>query len=293
MHIVRSPVGIYSEKVVRYASQLLQKMWSFTEFQEEYKRKGWKQSDFVSANSSGKSLPPSAENTINRPRMAQSGPSMPGYNDRTMVIDRHAQQRQYMDDSNVPGVVFSSGPNNDNRLNTTDKYSSQIRNREEVPLSRMEYPANSSSREILYFNSNDRIPQNLEERHNFPPGYDLPAYRAEPPKYEGHDYPADPAQGGYGTSGSQLNRYSGSVADSYGSQTRYPQGDIHARGDHVGNSFESQNRDMNYEGGYEDYPTIQTRDQEPLYSRVTKPDRYGDMHLEDADGKGQDVDSWV
>lgn len=67
----------------------------------------------------GKSLPPSAENTINRPRMAQSGPSMPGYNDRTMVIDR---QRQYGDDS-VPGVVFSSGPNTDNRLNITGKTS--------------------------------------------------------------------------------------------------------------------------------------------------------------------------
>lgn len=72
----------------------------------------------------GKSLPPSAENTINRPRMAQSGPSMPGYNDRTMVIDRHhpqqqqQRQRQYADDT-VPGVVFSSGPNTDNRLNTT------------------------------------------------------------------------------------------------------------------------------------------------------------------------------
>lgn len=80
----------------------------------------WLMGDFDDLNR-GKSLPPSAENTINRPRMAQSGPSMPGYNDRTMVIDRHAQQRQYMDDSNVPGVVFSSGPNNDNRLNTTGK----------------------------------------------------------------------------------------------------------------------------------------------------------------------------
>lgn len=115
----------------------------------------------------------------------------------------------------------------------------------------MEYPVDSS-REILYYNSNDRIPQDPEEHHSFPPGYDLPAYRAEPPKYEGHDYP-DPAQGGYGASGSQLNRYSGSVEDSYGSQARYPQGDIRARGDHVGNSFDSQNRDVNYRGGFEEY----------------------------------------
>jgi len=28
--------------------QLLQKMWRFTEFHDEYRRKGWKQSDFAS-----------------------------------------------------------------------------------------------------------------------------------------------------------------------------------------------------------------------------------------------------
>lgn len=113
---------------------------------------------------------------------------------------------------------------------------------DDIPLTRLEY--------------NDQLHQDPGLHHGFQPGYDLPAYRAEPPEYEGHGH-VDSVQG-YGAPSAHLNRYNGSLEESYGSQTMHPQVNpvslgSYGRGDSSSNAFDGHSQDMNYRAGYENY----------------------------------------
>ena len=88
MYIVHNDKFAY--RVRRYASSVLTKMWEYKELQPKYREKGWRDVNFLAKpidprkGSPSKSLPSSAENTLNRPHMDQSGPTLPGYNENTL-----------------------------------------------------------------------------------------------------------------------------------------------------------------------------------------------------------------
>nr|CAH0108312.1 unnamed protein product [Daphnia galeata] len=136
----------YSSRVVKFASQVLAALWTHQELRDAYKKSGWKESDFVSRNSStvsgsgsnsggagggmsgggGASSPShsAANSTLNRPMSSQGGTR---YEDKTLSLQRS---------NNASGV---SNPNNNGQANRQQSYRA-----DDVPLADMQYAEGST-----------------------------------------------------------------------------------------------------------------------------------------------------
>ncbi|XP_046653998.1 armadillo repeat protein deleted in velo-cardio-facial syndrome homolog isoform X3 [Daphnia pulicaria] len=136
----------YSSRVVKFASQVLAALWTHQELRDAYKKSGWKESDFVSRNSStvsgsgsnsggagggmsgggGASSPShsAANSTLNRPMSSQGGTR---YEDKTLSLQRS---------NNASGI---SNPNNNGQANRQQSYRA-----DDVPLADMQYAEGST-----------------------------------------------------------------------------------------------------------------------------------------------------
>ncbi|ELT91930.1 hypothetical protein CAPTEDRAFT_228706 [Capitella teleta] len=161
----KAPKERFTRKVVNFASSLLQKMWNYPELHGPYKARNLTQQDFLTrpappgGKTTGKSPPVSAENTLHRPRMDQSGPTLAGYNEHT--LPHVTRQPNNMPPGYMEGTV-----------NRQDTYGS----RENVPM-----------QNLNHYNENA-----YDSRGEYPPQRaDYDAYRDQD-QFQNESYPVNP-----------------------------------------------------------------------------------------------------
>ncbi|XP_055314525.1 catenin delta-2 isoform X2 [Sitodiplosis mosellana] len=87
----------YTNRVLKFAGQVLFTMWQHQELRDVYKKHGWKEQDFVTktiaARNAAPNSPNNANSTLNRPMASQSGTR---YEDRTIKRNAGGSQQQSM-----------------------------------------------------------------------------------------------------------------------------------------------------------------------------------------------------
>ena len=234
MYIVRNDKFVY--RIRRFASSILTKMWECKDLHGKYREKGWKDVNFLihpidpRKGSPSKSLPSSTENTLNRPHMDQSGPTLPGYNENTLPY----VNRQPVNNVSTRDHLA------DNNFQTSNDVDTHGRRYDDVPMTQMggppaqppaqppgyrEYRESPSMPRAHHDDSFSQPPEmnapysRFDEppmNHMGPPSSQLPGYR-ESPTMGGHYASVDISRQDTGA-GHQGNVYH---QDDYGQQGEY------------------------------------------------------------------------
>jgi len=196
IYISRS--GRFSHKVVKFASSLLNKMWSYKELHPAYKNRNLKESDFTAKpKSTGKSPPDSthsinsADNTLHRPGMSQGGPTMAGHNENTMPgVNRQgppppAMGNNTMGNNAMGNNVHGGGYPAEKQQPPRDPYNQpppmDARYGQDIPMTQLGPPPQGSPG---YYDTIDS-----RRGDQFPPDYERhQAYDRAPPADRSHNY---------------------------------------------------------------------------------------------------------
>jgi hypothetical protein len=308
---ITNSTGKFTSKVVKFASQLLHTMWGFKELHSLYKQAGYTEKHFMPRTMSAKpssSTTSSAVNTLDRPRMDQSGPTVAGVNEHTLP---HITRQP------VTPTTVTGGYMMDDRSYGGSQQ--RLQQGEDIPLQPLSGGSHHGSSHNVVANPNYYGPgsQQPDTADTYPnPSYD--PYGSKPQQ----DYPDNYSQQGGG--GGQFDQYSqqgGQYSDQYSQQggqysdhyapssQQYAPSDQYSQqgyGDQYGGP--APGGDQSFDGGRSDtyrpagavpvFPGAQPSPrEEPIYSKPNKIRRNpGDMMTLDPAGGGappQGADSWV